>query len=80
MCRFKILYNTSLTNHAAVELPGHFCVWLVSPEADFVRGKYVWVNWDVDELKARKEEIMSTDLLNTKLGGVSLVGWGGVDI
>ncbi|KAM5355064.1 hypothetical protein ACJ41O_001710 [Fusarium nematophilum] len=63
-----------------VDLPGHFCVWLHSPEAEFLRGKFVWVNWDVDELKARREEIMSTDLLNTKLGGVSFVGWEGIDV
>ena len=35
----------------------------------------MWVNWDVDELIARKEEITSTDLLDTKLGGVSFAGW-----
>ena len=54
-------------------------MWLHSPEAKFLRGKYVWVNWDVDELKAQKEEIMnSPDLLNTMLGGVSFVGWEGL--
>ncbi|RYP69138.1 hypothetical protein DL771_006232 [Monosporascus sp. 5C6A] len=58
-----------------IDLPGHFCLWLASPEAAFLRGKFVWVNWDIDELKARKEEIQSTDLLNTKLGGLSFVGW-----
>jgi NAD(P)-dependent dehydrogenase (short-subunit alcohol dehydrogenase family) len=66
------------TDSLAVDLSGHFCLWLVSSEADFLRGKFVWVNWDVDELKARKEEILSTDLLDTKLGGVSFVGWEGV--
>jgi len=65
------------TNTAAVDLSGHFCLWLVSSEADFLRGKFVWVNWDIDELKARKEEILSTDLLEMKLGGVSLTGWKG---
>lgn len=30
---------------------------------------------DVDELKAMKEEILSTDLLDVKLGGVSFTGW-----
>ncbi|OCL02477.1 NAD(P)-binding protein [Glonium stellatum] len=60
-----------------IDLSGHFCLWLVSSEANFLRGKFVWVNWDVDELKARKEEILSTDLLDTKLGGVSFVGWEG---
>jgi hypothetical protein len=53
-------------------------LWLVSSEADFLKGKFVWVNWDVEELKARKGEILSTDLLDTKLGGVSFVGWGGL--
>jgi hypothetical protein len=52
-------------------------LWLVSSEADFLRGKYVWVNWDVDELRTRKEEILNTDILDTKLGGVSFVGWEG---
>lgn len=52
-------------------------MWLASSEADFLSGKWVWVNWDVDELKARKEEILTTDLLDTKLGGVSFVGWKG---
>ena len=66
------------TDHAAVDLSGHFCLWLVSSEANFLRGKFVWVNWDVEELKARKDEILSTDLLDTKLGGVSFVGWEGV--
>jgi len=52
-------------------------LWLVSSEADFLRGKFVWVNWDVDELRTRKEEILNTDILDTKLGGVSFVGWEG---
>jgi hypothetical protein len=66
--------------YALVNLPGHFCVWLHSSEADFLRGKFVWVNWDVNELKERREEIMNTDLLNTKLGGISFVDWQGVDV
>lgn len=73
-------YDSTLTSHAIVDLPGHFCVWLHSAEAGFLRGKFVWVNWDVDELKAKKEQIMKTDLLNTKLGGVSFVDWEGVDV
>ncbi|CAJ2505221.1 Uu.00g126150.m01.CDS01 [Anthostomella pinea] len=77
------LHETDMSrknNHGGmdhIDLPGHFCVWLVSPEAKFLKSKYVWVNWDVDELKARKEEILTTDLLDTKLGGVSFVGWKG---
>jgi hypothetical protein len=26
-------------------------VWASSPEASFVKGRFVWVNWDVEELK-----------------------------
>lgn len=39
------------------ELPAHFLVWLCSPEAKFLNGKFVWSNWDVDELKDRAVEI-----------------------
>jgi hypothetical protein len=69
-----------LIKYDAVDLPSHFCVWAASPEAKFLRGKFLWANWDVDELKARKEELMGTDLLDIKLGGLSFVGWGGVDV
>ncbi|KAI1636377.1 putative short-chain dehydrogenase [Biscogniauxia mediterranea] len=34
-----------------VMLPGNFAVWAASPEARFLHGRFVWVNWDVDELK-----------------------------
>lgn len=53
-----------------LELPGHFLVWLASPEGDFLKGKYLWSNWDVDELKARKDEILAANKLAT-----GLVGW-----
>ena len=39
------------------ELPAAFCVWLASPEAVFLKGKFIWCNWDVEELKERKREI-----------------------
>ena len=63
------------TDQTPVDLSGDFCVWLCSPEAAFLRGKFVWVNWDVEELVASKEEILSTDILDTKLGGVSFTGF-----
>ncbi|KAH8819464.1 hypothetical protein F5884DRAFT_661486 [Xylogone sp. PMI_703] len=40
-----------------VQLPGNFAVWLASKEAAFLAGRFVWANWDVEELKARKAEI-----------------------
>lgn len=53
------------------DLPGHFLVWVASPEAAFLKGKFVWCNWDVDELKARKDELEDPRKLVT-----GLVGWG----
>jgi hypothetical protein len=53
-----------------VNLPAHFLVWLASPEAEFLKGKFVWANWDVDDLKERADEIKSSSLLTTGLHGV----------
>lgn len=54
------------------DLPGQFCVWLASPEAEFLRSRFVWANWDVDELMARKEEIKSSRLFMWGLEGVPM--------
>lgn len=40
-----------------MDLPAHFAVWLCSPEADFLKGRFFWAHWDVDELMAKKELI-----------------------
>lgn len=55
---------------ALVSLPASFNVWLASPEARFLKGKFLWCNWDVDELKAQAKEIE----VGTKLN-IGLVGW-----
>lgn len=47
-------------------------VWLASPEAAFLKGKFVWVNWDAEELIARKSEIEKTMALKVLLGGVPM--------
>jgi NAD(P)-dependent dehydrogenase (short-subunit alcohol dehydrogenase family) len=59
-----------LSERTDVSLPASFFVWLASPEAKFLRGKYLWANWDVDELKARREEIEGTTLLS-----IGMQGW-----
>ncbi|KAL6906983.1 hypothetical protein GGI43DRAFT_248811 [Trichoderma evansii] len=33
-------------------LPGQFAVWAASREAEHLHGRFVWGNWDVDEVKA----------------------------
>lgn len=42
---------------SAVKLSGDFAVWLASPEAVFLNGRYVWAAWDVDEMIAMKEKV-----------------------
>jgi NAD(P)-dependent dehydrogenase (short-subunit alcohol dehydrogenase family) len=37
-------------------LPRGFTVWLASPEAAFLKGRFVMSNWDVDELVALKDK------------------------
>lgn len=59
-----------MANFDLVSLPGSFNLWLASPEARFLKGKYLWANWDVDELKARAKEIESSAQLT-----LTLVGW-----
>ena len=44
-------------------------VWLSGPEAGFLKGKYVWANWDVDELKERAAEIKDSKVLELALIG-----------
>ena len=53
-----------------VSLPASFNVWLASPEARFLKGKFLWANWDVDELKARAKEIEASTELT-----IGLIGW-----
>lgn len=52
-----------------VSLPASFHVWLASPEARFLKGKFLWANWDVDELKARAKAIESSATLSIGLNG-----------
>ncbi|TQV94926.1 short-chain dehydrogenase [Cordyceps javanica] len=53
-----------------VSLPATFCVWLASPEARFLNRKFLWANWDVDELKSQAQDIAEGSRLE-----LTLVGW-----
>ena len=50
-----------------VDLPAAVAVWLTSPEAAFLAGRFIWASWDVNELTARAEEIRNGRYL-LKLG------------
>ncbi|XMA18939.1 hypothetical protein WAI453_011730 [Rhynchosporium graminicola] len=51
------------------ELAGDVVVWAASKEARFLKGKFVLVNWDAEELKASAKEIESTRVLTLGLEG-----------
>ncbi|ETS79368.1 hypothetical protein PFICI_09221 [Pestalotiopsis fici W106-1] len=65
--------NPNITEGAdQVELPAHFLVWLASKEAEFLKDKFVWANWDAQELLARADEIQSSMLLRVSLNGIGM--------
>jgi hypothetical protein len=50
-----------------VDLAGGFVVWLTKGSRTWLNGRYVSVTWDVDELEAKKEEIMEADNLKFRM-------------
>ncbi len=54
-----------------VELPANFIVWLSSTEAAFIKGRFVWANWDVKELLEKRQKFEDDPTLLT----VGLLGW-----
>lgn len=55
----------------AVQLPAHFSVWLASPEAAPLSGRFLFANWDVEQLKTTVASRLQADpvYLATSLGG-----------
>lgn len=51
-------------------LTGDFTAWLASDEASFLAGRFVWANWDCEQLIGRKQEILKGNLFRTALTGV----------
>lgn len=51
----------------SVELAGGMNLYLASPRAAFLQGRYVTANWHVDELEKHKDEIISENLLRIQL-------------
>ncbi|KAE9365625.1 NAD(P)-binding protein [Stipitochalara longipes BDJ] len=51
------------------QLAGDFVVWCLSDEAAFLKGKFVWVNWDVEELVGKKAEIEGSGLFTLGMEG-----------
>ena len=45
------------------ELAGAFNLYLASSRAEFLRGRFVAANWDVEELECHQKEISTGKLL-----------------
>jgi len=54
-------------NKDTPELSGSVLAWLATKKAHFLSGRFISVNWDVDDLVARKDEIVRDGLLQLKL-------------
>lgn len=61
------MFHPYLVDHP--ELAGSMCVWLSRNSCDqkWLGGRLLSANWDVDELVARKEEIVEKDLLKARM-------------
>ncbi|KAK7425314.1 hypothetical protein QQZ08_008211 [Neonectria magnoliae] len=68
----EINLDSSVVGEDEPGLPAAFAVWLASPEAKFLKGKFVWANWDVEELISRADEIESSMLFRVYLDGVPM--------
>jgi NAD(P)-dependent dehydrogenase (short-subunit alcohol dehydrogenase family) len=53
-----------------IKLTADFIVWVTTEQADFLASRFVYVNWDIDELLTKKDEILEKDLLRTHLSGM----------
>ncbi|KZV67318.1 NAD-P-binding protein [Peniophora sp. CONT] len=54
-----------------VELAAATFLWLTARNAEFLNGRYVQATWDLNEVLAKKDEIVRDNLLVTKLAGPS---------
>lgn len=59
----------SLFNNDSAELVGGMAVWVCQEKARWLSGRFVSVNWDVEDLMARKGEVVERDLLRLGMRG-----------
>jgi hypothetical protein len=53
------------------ELAGGYTVWLTTPAADFLKGRYSCARWDIDELISKRGEIEKDNLLVCGITGLN---------
>lgn len=50
-----------------MNLAGGTAVYLSTPRAGFLSGRFVFSNWDMEQLEGLKEQILNEDLLTSRL-------------
>lgn len=65
-------------NNDSAELVGGTAVWVCQDKARWLSGRFVSVNWDVEDLMERKAEVLQGDLLRLGLRGE--FGRGGIGV
>jgi len=53
------------------KLAGQFFAWAATEEAAFLSGRFLWAEWDIEELKGRERDILDGDLLLLTIDGFS---------
>ena len=67
----ELALNMPSSNHAllndTVELASDTIVWLTSAKRDWLAGRYLSCNWDMEQFLQRKEDVVKGDLLKFRL-------------
>ncbi|KIP09052.1 hypothetical protein PHLGIDRAFT_23195 [Phlebiopsis gigantea 11061_1 CR5-6] len=50
-----------------VELPAHTLVWLIKERRDWLAGRFISCNWDVEEFLGKKDEVVKGDKLKARV-------------
>ncbi|APA14564.1 hypothetical protein SS1G_06517 [Sclerotinia sclerotiorum 1980 UF-70] len=58
----------------SLALPANLLVWLSQPKSKFLNGRFIWANWDVDELSAQAEKIQNSSIFTIGCDGWPFAG------
>ncbi|KAL6242195.1 hypothetical protein RBB50_010743 [Rhinocladiella similis] len=62
--------KSAYPTHTDIRLPAAVCVWMATRQADFLKGRLIWANWDIKELLEKKDTIIRKNLLRIDLAGL----------
>lgn len=64
---FPGVLHFSLADELA--LPADTIIWLAKERRDWLNGRFVWSNWDLEEVEGKKDEIVEKDLFKFRMTG-----------